>query len=138
MEKISDRWAKIILWAGSYMSVILFALIGGYYWLKTDRNELKKECKKVLCVTLIFLVLEMSVALISYFISIFNINWFSFVSVVESIIGFAKIFAYAIPAVFALFGIMVTLLVRRKKEDNKTQSVEGNAEVEIVESNKEE
>ena len=141
MNKINDRWAKLILWAGSYVSVFLFAIVGGYYWLYTDRNELKKECKKVLCVTLIFLALDMIIALISYFITIFNLNGFAFVTVVESIIAFAKILVFAIFGLFSLFGIKVT--VHKKQDESEAQVVEAKeaelkTEVKNVELDKEE
>ena len=139
MDKISDRWAKVILWAGSYINAILFAIVGGYYWLKTDREELKKECKKVLWVTLIFLALEMTIGLISSFITLCNADGYTFISVVSSIVVIAKICTYTLFGLFALFGVKITLFEQRNKEnkENNTKPAEEKVEVEIVEPNKE-
>lgn len=139
MDKISDRWAKLILWAGSYISAFLFALIGGYYWLNTDREELKKECKKVLWVTLIFLALQMVITLISSFNGIFCINGYSFISVITSIVTFAKICTFAILGLFAFFGVKITVFEHKKKEAKEVNSTskDEKIEVEIVEPNKE-
>ncbi|MGN1227870.1 MAG: hypothetical protein ACI4TX_04420 [Christensenellales bacterium] len=138
MSKINDRWAKLILWAGSYVNVILFALIGGYYWLKTDREELKKECKKVLYVTLIFLILEMIIELISTFITLCNIAGNNFIFIVSSIVIIAKICTYAIFGLFALLGVRITTSENKKEEEKgiKSESKDEATEVGIVESNK--
>ena len=139
MDRISDRWAKLILWAGSYVSAFLFALIGGYYWLNTDREELKNECKKVLWVTLIFLALQMVITLISSFNGIFGINGYSFISVITSIVTFAKICTFAILGLFAFFGVKITVFEHKKKEAKEVNSTskDEKIEVEIVEPNKE-
>ena len=45
MNKISNKWLKIILWVGSYINILLFALVGGYIWIKTDNEDVKNEIK---------------------------------------------------------------------------------------------
>ena len=134
MNKISDRWAKLILWAGSYISAILFAIVGGYCWLKTDREELKKECKKVLVVTLIFLVFDIIIALISSFTTIFSFNAYKFISIFKAVVSFIKICTYVVFALFACFGININ--IHKQQDESKTKVIENKVDEEIAEQNK--
>lgn len=134
MEKISDRWAKLILWASAYISAILFALVGGYYWLKTDREELKSECKKVLWVTLIFLAISMTLTVISSFGTICA-GGYRAISIISAIVTIIKVCTYLTFALFAFFGIEFDIFGQKSKEKNnkKAEKKDEKVEVEIVE-----
>ncbi len=136
MEKISDRWAKLILWASAYLNAILFALVGGYYWLKTDREELKSECKKVLWVTLIFLAISMTLTVVSSFSTICN-GGYRVISVINAVVAMVKVCTYLTFALFSFFGIKFDISggkeANAKVKDNKKDNKEEKVEVEIVE-----
>ena len=59
MERISNRWMKVILWVSGYLGALVFALVGGYVFLKTDREEVKSETKKVFLAFLAFVAIDM-------------------------------------------------------------------------------
>ena len=133
MEKISDRWAKLILWASAYINAILFALVGGYYWLKTDREELKSECKKVLWVTLIFLAITMTLTVISSFGTICN-GGYRVISVISAVVAIVKVCTYVTLALFSFFGIKFDISGwKEAKAEVKNENKEEKVEVEIVE-----
>ena len=132
MEKISDRWAKLILWASAYINAILFALVGGYYWLKTDREELKSECKKVLWVTLIFLAISMTLTVVSSFGTICN-GGYRVISIINAIVAIVKVCTYLTLALFSFFGIKFDISNGKEAKAEVNASKEEKVEVEIVE-----
>ena len=115
MSNWSNKWKNIFMWACGYLSIVAFALLGGYAIVKNDDEKLKATAKKVLIITLIF-------AAISAFLSIFyNIGSMSdtfygsgaydFYSKFSSIVNVAKIVVYAVFIIWEFF-----------KKDNKAES----------------
>lgn len=63
MHKISKRWLKAMLWASSFVSPFLFALVGGYVWIKSDDEEISREVKHVFFDVMIFVAIDLVVSL---------------------------------------------------------------------------
>ena len=57
MKKIGKKTGTLVLWASAYVNLIVFALCGGYVWLKSDDEYLKNETKKALIVSLVFVAI---------------------------------------------------------------------------------
>ena len=53
-EVWSKSWKKILIWACGYVSIIAFAIAGGYAIVKSEDEELKKTAKTCFIVTLVF------------------------------------------------------------------------------------
>ena len=64
-EGWSTRWKSLFIWLCGYLSIIAFAIAGGYAIVKSEDEELKSTTKKAFIVTLIF-------TLISMFFSVYN------------------------------------------------------------------
>ena len=64
-EGWSTRWKSLFIWLCGYLSIIAFAIAGGYAIVKSEDEELKNTTKKAFIVTLIF-------TLISMFFSVYN------------------------------------------------------------------
>ena len=64
-EGWTTRWKALFLWLCGYLSIIAFAVTGGYVIVKSENEELKKTVKKVFIVTLIFTAISM-------FFSVYN------------------------------------------------------------------
>ena len=64
-EGWTTRWKAFLIWLSGYLSIVAFAIAGGYAIVKSDDEELKKTAKQALIVTLIFTA-------ISVFLSLYN------------------------------------------------------------------
>ena len=122
MQKISKKWQKVILWAGAYASSIIFALLGGYVWLKTEDDELKKETKKVFAVTLVFLLLGAFTVIFSACMNMapYNAQAYKAYYIINGIIGIAKILTFLIFGLFAYFNLKS---VKTDGEEEKKEEV---------------
>lgn len=104
MNKISNKWLKVILWVCSYVNIIVFALVGGFIWLKNDNEEIKKEFKKVLWVTIIFIAINALLSLINACIGLgtYNADASRAIQVISSLVTIGKIITYVVFIILAL------------------------------------
>lgn len=107
-EGWTKRWKALFMWLCGYLSIVAFALVGGYVIVKSEDEELKKTAKLILIITLIFTAISM---FLSIFYSIGNMtnNFYSsgaydFYNIVQQITTIAKIVVYAVFALIAFFG----------------------------------
>lgn len=115
MKGIKDNVAKVILWLSGYLNIIVFALTGGYVWLKSDNDELKNETKKIFIVTLIFTLIDILLRVYYIVMSMANRlsgDAYKLYSTLSNISSLAKI------AVFLIFGL-IAFFSASKKDDKK-------------------
>ena len=62
-EGWSTRWKSLLIWVCGYLSIIAFAVAGGYAIVKSNDEELKSTAKKAFIVTLIFTLIAMFLGL---------------------------------------------------------------------------
>ncbi|MBQ3016681.1 MAG: hypothetical protein IJD79_07880 [Clostridia bacterium] len=102
----NKKWKSVLVWLSAYLSFIAFVLVGGYFYVKGDEEEVQTATKHAFLVTLIFTV-------ISAFFSIFNqiggltdnyylSSAYEFYSVCTSIVSIAKIIVFAVFIILAL------------------------------------
>lgn len=118
MKGIKDNVYKVILWLSGYLSIIVFALTGGYVWLKTDNEELKKETKKIFIVTLIFTLIDVFLRIYYIFMSLANNvggEAYKFYNLLGNISALAKI------TVFLIFGLIAFFSGKKSKETTATE-----------------
>jgi len=118
MKGIKDNVAKVILWLSGYLNIIVFALTGGYVWLKTDNDELKGEAKKVFIVTLIFTLVDIALRLYYIIMNMANMltgDAYKFYSLLGNISSLAKI------AVFLIFGLIAFFSGKKSKEETTAE-----------------
>ena len=122
MEKISNKWLKVILWVAGYLGGIVFALVGGYVYIKTDKEEIKKETKNVFIVTLCYFIVDVVIAFISKTISVFggSVDAYNVLTIISYLCFVSKVLVYAILALHAFFNKENTL------ENNSTTSENNN------------
>ena len=117
----TKKWKSLFIWLSAYLSIIAYALVGGYVIVKDEDRELQKTAKTAFVVTLIFTALSAFFSLFNYIAGFAN-NYYSsaaydFYSVCTSLVGIAKII------VFAVFIVMEFI----KKEANG-ETLENNTE----------
>lgn len=73
MKVTARNWKKLLVWASAYVNVIVFALVGGYFMLKDDDEEVKRSVKYAL---LLYLAFTASVAVLNLYSYIGNaLDW---------------------------------------------------------------
>ena len=110
----NKKWKTLLLWMSSYLSIVAYALVGGYVIVKNEDEDLKKTAKIALVITMIFSGLSALLSLYSQIASFSN-NYYSsaaydFYSVCSSLVSIAKIVVYAVFVIMELV----------KKEDAST------------------
>ena len=108
MNKIGKKFGGLIVCASAYVNVIVFALCGGYFFLKSDDESLKNETKKALIVTLIFVGIGMLQSLVSYLFTLCGVSYsgdlYRAHQTIGSLVSVAKIAVYAVFAALSVFG----------------------------------
>ena len=131
MKKIGKKFGGLIVWASAYVNVIVFALCGGYFFLKSDDESLKNETKKALIVTLIFVGIGMFQSLVSYLFTLCGVSYsgdlYRAHQTIGSLVSVAKIAVYAVFAALSVFG--------GKKSEEKSEKTDDSTENDTQENN---
>ncbi len=131
MKKIGKIPGALIVWASAYVNVIVFALCGGYFFLKSDDESLKNETKKALIVTLIFVGIGMIQSLVSYLFTLCGVSYsgdlYRAHQTIGSLVSVAKIAVYAVFAALSVFG--------GKKGEEKSEKTDDSTENDTQENN---
>ena len=131
MKKIGKKFGELIVWASAYVNVIVFALCGGYFFLKSDDESLKNETKKALIVTLIFVGIGMIQSLVSYLFTLCGVSYsgdlYRAHQTIGTLVSVAKIAVYAVFAALSVFG--------GKKGEEKSEKPDDSTENDTQENN---
>ena len=131
MKKIGKIFGGLIVWASAYVNVIVFALCGGYFFLKSDDESLKNETKKALIVTLIFVGIGMIQSLVSYLFTLCGVSYsgdlYRAHQTIGTLVSVAKIAVYAVFAALSVFG--------GKKSEEKSEKTDDSTENDTQENN---
>ena len=131
MKKIGKIPGALIVWASAYVNVIVFALCGGYFFLKSDDESLKNETKKALIVTLIFVGIGMIQSLVSYLFTLCGVSYsgdlYRAHQTIGTLLSVAKIAVYAVFAALSVFG--------GKKGEEKSEKPDDSTENDTQENN---
>ncbi len=131
MKKIGKKLGGLIVWASAYVNVIVFALCGGYFFLKSDDESLKNETKKALIVTLIFVGIGMLQSLVSCLFTLCGVSYsgdlYRAHQTIGSLVSVAKIAVYAVFAALSVFG--------GKKGEEKSEKTDDSTENDTQENN---
>lgn len=131
MKKIGKIPGALIVWASAYVNVIVFALCGGYFFLKSDDESLKNETKKALIVTLIFVGIGMIQSLVSYLFTLCGVSYsgdlYRAHQTIGTLVTVAKIAVYAVFAALSVFG--------GKKGEEKSKKTDDSTENDTQENN---
>lgn len=106
-EGWTRRWKALLIWLCGYLSIIAFAITGGYVIVKSEDEELKKTAKAVMIVTLIFTAFSMLFSLINAFGSMSQnylaSDFYAFYRIFTQIVAIAKIIVFAVCGAVSFF-----------------------------------
>lgn len=102
----NNRWKKALIWLCGYVSLIAYAITGGYVIVKSEDEDLRRTAKTAFIVTLIFTALDAFVSILSsiHGLSGYNQGFSDFLSWFRFFMQIAKIAVYAVFIIFSLFG----------------------------------
>ncbi len=107
-EGWTNRWKKLLIWVSGYLSIIAFVIVGGYFIIKGEDEELKKTAKLVFIVTIIFTAISAVLALYSSILTLAGASYtstaYNIYEWLTSITLIAKIITFATFALLAFFG----------------------------------
>ena len=107
-EGWTNRWKKLLIWVSGYLSIIAFVIVGGYFIIKGEDEELKKTAKLVFIVTIIFTAISAVLALYSSILTLAGASYtstaYNIYEWLTSITLIAKIITFATFAILAFFG----------------------------------
>ena len=98
----SLRWKKLLIWVCGYLSIVAFALVGGYTIVRSDSRALKQTSQNAFIVVLIFTALSALGALLSGIGSVSS-GMGGFLAVYSMIVTVSKIVVFAVCAVVSFF-----------------------------------
>ncbi len=75
----SSKWKNVLIWLSGYLSIVAFAVVGGYTIVKSDNQECKKTAKYVLLITLLFTAIDIFLLLFSSIGGLID-GWYSSVA----------------------------------------------------------
>ena len=101
----NNRWKKALIWLCGYVSLIAYAITGGYVIVKSNDEDLRRTAKTAFVVTLIFTAIDAFITILSsiYGLSGYNQGFSEFLSWFRFIVQIAKIAVYAVFIILALF-----------------------------------
>ena len=120
----NNKWKSVLIWLSAYLTFIAFVVVGGYFYIKKEDEELQLATKRAFLVTLGFTAVNAFLSIFNYIGALTNNYYVSsayeFYSVCSTIVGIAKI------VVFATFIILALV----KKEAPAASEAEGAKESE--------
>lgn len=103
---MSQNLKRCFMWVCGYLNIVAFALVGGYLYIKSDDEDMKKEVKIALIVTLIFTAITAVLSIYNYCGGFSSAYYgsvaYDIYSICLSVVQIAKIIVYAVFAIMAL------------------------------------
>ncbi len=105
MKEVWNRkWKNVLIWVSGYLSIVAYAVVGGYAIVKSEDLEVKKTAKSVLIVTIIFAVASALLTIISsiggLFDGYYNTVVYDIYRILNVLVTVVKIAVYALGIIF--------------------------------------
>lgn len=102
----NKKWKSILVWLSAYLNFIAFVLVGGYFYIKKEDEEVQSATKQAFLVTLIFTAINAFLLLFSNIGGLTNTYYsssaYKFYSVCVNLVNIAKVVVYATFIIFTL------------------------------------
>ncbi len=114
---MNEKLKKVFILLSGYISFIAFAIVGGYVFVKSDSEELKKTAKLTLIVTLIFTAISAVLLIYNHFGNFFGGYYgstaYDVYSIITGIVAIAEIIVYAV--------LIIMVLVKKDSETSENK-----------------
>ena len=114
---MNEKLKKVFILLSGYLSFIAYAIVGGYVFVKSDSEELKKTAKLTLIVTSIFTAISAVLLIYNHFGNFFGGYYsstaYDVYSIITGIVAIAKIIVYAV--------LIIIVLVKKDKETSENK-----------------
>ena len=101
----TKNWKKALLWLSGYLSIIAFAVVGGYIIVRSEDQDLRRSAKTCFIVVLIFAAIDAFVLILNNILGLSYsggfadfLRWFDFFETL------ARVAVFAVFTVMALVG----------------------------------
>ena len=119
MQKLSSKWQKIILWLTGYLNIIAFVITGGYFYNKTQDEDVKKTAKTVFVLLVFFAALDiLRMILNNIFYVAESYEAYNAMTDVSFIISIIKAIVFVVFCILDMCGIKI-LPVKVSKEEKE-------------------
>lgn len=102
----NKKWKSVLVWLSAYLNFIAFVLVGGYFYIKKEDEEVQSATKQAFLVTLIFTAINAFLLLFSNIGGLTNTYYsssaYKFYSVCVNLVNIAKVVVYATFIIFTL------------------------------------
>ena len=102
----NNKWKSVLIWLSAYLSFIAFVVVGGYFYIKKEDDELQTATKRAFLVTLCFTAISAFFSIFNYIGNLSNNYYgssaYEFYSICTTIVGIAKIIVFTIFIILAL------------------------------------
>lgn len=124
MEKINVSLMRLLLWVSSYLNLLAFVLFGGYVYLKSGREDLRRECRRVTGVIVIFAAAGALLSLLGYLNGLFgySADMQNVLNFLGNLLSVVRIVTYA---VFAIFAVAAPAHFAENPTDDSTEPPQG-------------
>lgn len=107
-EGWSTRWKALLIWCCGYLSIIAFAVVGGYAIVKSNDEKLKNETKKAFIVTLIFTAISVFFTIFTniggFDSDYYSSNAYKAYNILSKIVAIAEAIVFVVFGAIAFFG----------------------------------
>ena len=102
----NNKWKSVLVWLSAYLNFIAFVVVGGYFYVKKDEDEVQTATKRAFLVTLGFTAINAFLSIFNYIGGLAN-NYYSsfayeFYSICSTTVGVARIVVFATFIILAL------------------------------------
>ena len=107
-EGWSTRWKALLIWLCGYLSIVAFAVVGGYAIVKSNDEKLKNETKKAFIVTLIFTAITVIFTIFTniggFDSGFYASEAYKFYNILSKIVTIAEAIVFVVFGAIAFFG----------------------------------
>lgn len=123
MKTLSIFWQKTIVWLTGWLNTIAFFLAGGYVYLNTESEDVKKSAKSVLGLMLIFAGIEILRSVIYNILSVANVDYdtLSVITDISYVITIIKSIVFVTLYILDIKGIKFLPIKEKTIEEEKVE-----------------